>query len=419
MHTFVFFMMKVTGAPLNWIFFKRKVYFENRAKQKRKIKGGALIVSNHKSFWDYITLFFLFFRYKVRPVVSHLIYHKNPVLKFCLNCVKAIVVGKDMLDMAYIDKVEELLKKGKKIVIYPEGHFALKDELLPFSTSYIKIAYDTGVPIIPIYTDGRYGLFKRNHVMVGTKIYVNDLIDGELNKENIEKVNDYFTKYIWELRRKMNVRKKNPTFRFKNLPMDLGRIWAYTHFSPIFRVHIHDKANNYHYHKLDGPVLLASNHHSFADPVILLLAFNRRRVHFLAAKEVFQGHKIRAKLLKGLGAIEIDRDIFDIEAISKSVDVLNNGRMLLIFPEGHIVHSEGKDAFKNGAMMIASRSKSPILPIYICKAKHKFSARHIYTGELIDPPTLQMKSLNETSKILEDRIEELHQIAIREKYEHE
>ena len=93
-------MMKVTGAPLNWIFFKRKVYFENRAKQKRKIKGGALIVSNHKSFWDYITLFFLFFRYKVRPVVSHLIYHKNPVLKFCLNCVKAIVVGKDMLDMS-------------------------------------------------------------------------------------------------------------------------------------------------------------------------------------------------------------------------------------------------------------------------------------------------------------------------------
>ena len=37
--------MKVTGAPLNWIFFKRKVYYENRSNQKRKIKGGALFVT--------------------------------------------------------------------------------------------------------------------------------------------------------------------------------------------------------------------------------------------------------------------------------------------------------------------------------------------------------------------------------------
>ena len=411
--------MKVTGAPLNWIFFKRKVYYENRSNQKRKIKGGALFVSNHKSFWDYISIFFLFFRYKIRPVVSHLIYHKNPVLRFCLNCVNAVVVGKDVLDTAYIDTVISLLKQGKKIVIYPEGHFALKDELLPFSPSYIKIAYEADVPIIPLYTDGRYGLFKRNHFMVGSRVDVRSEIGPELNKENIEAFNDRFTKYIWELRRKMLVRKKNKLLSFKNFFMDLGRVWAYTHFSLVYRVHIHDLASIYHYHKIDGPVLLASNHHSFSDPLVLLMASYRRRVHFLTAKEVFANHKVRSALLRGIGAISIDREIFDIEAISKSVDVLNNGRALLIFPEGHIVHEEGQNAFKNGAMMIASRSKSPILPIYVCKAKHWYSARHIYVGELINPPSMQMKSLNETSKLLEDKIEEMHQIAIKEGRIHE
>ena len=420
MHTLVFIMMKITGIPLELIFFKRKTYFENRSNQQRTIKGGALIVSNHKSFWDYITLFFLFFKYKVRPVVSHLIYNKNPVLKFCLNCVNAIVVGKDMLDMSYMDEVKSLLKKGKKVVIFPEGHFSHTDDFLPFSPSYIKIAYDADVPIIPMYTDGRYGIFKRNHVIVGTRHYVRSMVDGELTKDKINELNDYFVENIKELRRKMNVRKKNPTFSFKNLFMDMGRVWLYTHFSPIFRVHIHDKASVYHYHKLDGPVLLAANHHSFSDPVVLLCAFNRRRVHFITAKEVYKGHKLREFMLKGMGAIGIDRDIFDIEAISKSVDVLNRGRALLIFPEGHIeTRKEGTEAFKNGAMMIASRSKSPILPIYICKAKHWYSTRHIYTGELINPPSLSMKSLNQTSRILEERIEELHQFAIKEKKAHE
>lgn len=420
MHTLVFVLMKITGWPLGLIFFKWRTYFENRSNQKIKVKGGALLVSNHKSFWDYITLFFIFFRYKVRPVVSHLIYHKNPVLKFCLNCVNAIVVGKDMLDTSYMNEVKSLLLKGKKIVIFPEGHFSHTDDLLPFAPSYIKIAYDADVPIIPIYTDGRYGLFKRNHVMIGTRHYVRSMIDTELTKDKIEELNTYFVKNIGELRRKMLVRKKNPTLHIKNFFMDLGRIWLYTHFSPIFRVHIHDTAKEYHYHKLDGPVLIASNHHGFSDPVVLLQAFNRRRVHFVTAKEVFLNHRLREKMLKGLGAVPIDRDIFDIEAISKSVDILNRGRCLLIFPEGHIANNEeGQDAFKNGAMMIASRSKSPIIPIYICKAKHWYSTRHIYTGELIAPPSLSMKSLSLASKMLEERIEELHQLAIKEGRCHE
>ena len=202
--------------------------------------------------------------------------------------------------------------------------------------------------------------------------------------------------------------------------MDIGRIWAYLHFGPIFRVHIHDQGKKNHYHKLDGPVLIASNHHSFSDPLVIINAFFRRRVHFIAAKEVFQGHKLREALLKGMGAVPIDREIFDIEAISKSVDVLNRGRVLLVFPEGHIAGQEsGQEAFKNGAMMIASRSKSPILPVYICKTKHWISTHHIYTGELIDPPSLSMKSLNQTSKMLEEKIEELHQLAIKEKRCHE
>ena len=36
----------ITGYPFNWLFFKRKVYYEND-KARKRTKGGALVIANH------------------------------------------------------------------------------------------------------------------------------------------------------------------------------------------------------------------------------------------------------------------------------------------------------------------------------------------------------------------------------------
>ena len=43
-HRFLFFLMKTTGYILDKIYYKRKIYYEDKYVQKRKVKGGALIV---------------------------------------------------------------------------------------------------------------------------------------------------------------------------------------------------------------------------------------------------------------------------------------------------------------------------------------------------------------------------------------
>ena len=40
--------------PVQFIYFKKKIYYEDRKSQGRTIKGGAIIVSNHRSFKDYM-----------------------------------------------------------------------------------------------------------------------------------------------------------------------------------------------------------------------------------------------------------------------------------------------------------------------------------------------------------------------------
>ena len=403
-----FFLMKTTGLLPEWIFFKRKTYFENRTNQKRKLpKGGVLIVSNHRSFYDYLSTFFVFYFYKIRPVVSTAFYKNNPVLRFCLKCVGAIVVSDNMLDTSYIDETINLLKKGKKVIIYPEGHFALKDELLPFAPSYIKIAYEANVPLITMYTDGHYSLFKRNHMMIGQRYHVHEMVGSILTKDKINELNDYFVKNIGELRRKTLIRIKNPLLRFKDLPMDLGRIVAYLHFGPIFRVHTHDQAKIQKYHQIDGPFIIASNHVSFSDPLVLMCAFFRRRLHILMAEEVHENRRLRKSLLKGIGGIYINRHIFDINAINECCDTLGRGRAILIFPEGHITRDGTSDNFKDGVGMIASRSNVPVLPIYIVRRNKWIKTHHIFTGELIYPTSSSMKSVKELSKIIEERINDL------------
>ena len=402
-------IMKITGIPLELIFFKRKTYYQYRKMQGRTIKGGALIVSNHHSFWDYIMVFFLFFWYKVRPVVSYEIMHKNKVLTFFLNVVGAIEVSKNPLDVDYINKIIEQIRKGKKVIIFPEGHFAPVGKFLPFSNSYLKIAQEANCPIIPLYTDGHYGFFKRNHVMIGTPVYASDFVKDFNNKEDREQGNTKFVENIKEMGEITEKRAKTPFICFKMFPMDFGKFYIFAHIWPFIRAKVHNCGSRKH-NTYDGPIIISANHVAFTDPVVLLKVFFRRRVHFLVAKEVF-ANKARANGLTGLGGIKIDRNSFDIDAINQACDVLNKGRALLVFPEGHIIREGEMDTFKSGVAMMSAKTKTNILPIYIAKSKKWYHRHHIFVGDVVKYSEFDMKKMTSTALEVSSKIKALEKIA--------
>ena len=55
--------VKITAYPVQKAVFRTKVCYEDKRAQSRRIKGSAVIVSNHTSVWDYgVYLFVFFFR---------------------------------------------------------------------------------------------------------------------------------------------------------------------------------------------------------------------------------------------------------------------------------------------------------------------------------------------------------------------
>ena len=112
---------------------------------------------------------------------------------------------------------------------------------------------------------------------------------------------------------------------------------------------------------LDGPVLLASNHTSLADPVGIL-AITPRILHYMAAAELFDIPAV-GPLIRFLNAFPVRRGQNDIQAIAHCRKLLKQGEGVVIYPEGHITLDGYLDEFHDGTVLIALRAKCPVVPV--------------------------------------------------------
>jgi 1-acyl-sn-glycerol-3-phosphate acyltransferase len=110
-----------------------------------------------------------------------------------------------------------------------------------------------------------------------------------------------------------------------------------------------------------GPVILASNHRSNMDPVLLASAV-RRPVAFMAKAELFVGPL--GWVMRWIGQFPVRRGGIDREALRQTDAVLARGSMLGLFPEG--TRGDGRfSAVHPGLAYIVVRQRCPVLPVAI------------------------------------------------------
>lgn len=138
-----------------------------------------------------------------------------------------------------------------------------------------------------------------------------------------------------------------------------------------------------------GPLILASNHHQYADPVLVCMAVPRR-IQWMAKREVFVPPLDR--FFRFIGAFPVDRQKGGRAALRAALGFLSEGWALGIFPEGgrRKGGAPGEDAPKSGVAMLASRADAPILPVFVDRAPRPLERLrgqklHVYVGEPIIP----------------------------------
>ena len=111
-----------------------------------------------------------------------------------------------------------------------------------------------------------------------------------------------------------------------------------------------------------GAVIVASNHVSFWDPLLVGTAAIREQ-HFLAKEELFRGPL--GWLIRSYNAIPIRRGRADLSGLAKATDVLRAGRSLILFPEGTRQRDGELRAARPGLGMLAVGSDALIVPTCI------------------------------------------------------
>jgi 1-acyl-sn-glycerol-3-phosphate acyltransferase len=117
-----------------------------------------------------------------------------------------------------------------------------------------------------------------------------------------------------------------------------------------------------------GPVLLIANHQSFFDPVLIGLA-SRRYLSYLARQSLFKNRFFR-DVIESLDAIPIDHKGLGKEGLQATLDCLDRGKAVLVFPEGERTHDGNMEPFKAGISLLVKRVKAPIVPVGIAGAFH-------------------------------------------------
>ena len=173
---------------------------------------------------------------------------------------------------------------------------------------------------------------------------------------------------------------------FQKLALPFVELALHLHF----RLHITGQEN-----MPEGGCVVCPNHNHNSDPPLAACGISRRYpIRIMAKKELFEVRAL-GRLITWLGAFPVDRSRADLTAIKTALQAVKDGNKLLIFPQGTRGASENEA--KDGAAMLALKTKAPIVPMYITEKKEKHGRVNVIIGKpfLPDPKSKDYAALSQ------------------------
>ena len=131
----------------------------------------------------------------------------------------------------------------------------------------------------------------------------------------------------------------------------------------------------------EGSALICGNHTSLGDPLYVVCCMgSKRQTHVMAKAEIMKWPVI-GFLLKKAGIFGVNRGKSDMAAIKEAMRVLRAGEKLLMFPEGTRVKEGEASEARTGAAMLATRTNTPLVPVYISPKKRLFRKTAVVFGQ--------------------------------------
>jgi cytidylate kinase len=128
-----------------------------------------------------------------------------------------------------------------------------------------------------------------------------------------------------------------------------------------------------------GPLIVAANHASSADPVLIGAFLNAklgRPVNWLGKRELLE-FPLTGWAFRIAGIHPVDREAADLDAFRTAMRILEAGQVLAVFPEGTRSRDGALQQVREGVGMLALRSGAPVLPVAVVDSDLAWPRGHL------------------------------------------
>jgi len=208
------FILWYIFGPLVVLWFKLTVKF---TRNKVKIDKGSLIIAPHRSYFDFFILPIAVYPKRVH-VVSTTYWFRNKKLAVLLNILGVIPKDQYRADLKAIMKINEVLKRGENVLIFPEGQMSPYGNSLFLPNGLDKLIKKFKPSVYFVNTSGSYlnspkwnlGLAKRGHI----DCYTTKLFDkAELDNVTLDDINNKINEYF-NTNNDLEWIKEHPTYKY-------------------------------------------------------------------------------------------------------------------------------------------------------------------------------------------------------------
>ncbi|MBP3344753.1 MAG: 1-acyl-sn-glycerol-3-phosphate acyltransferase [Clostridia bacterium] len=191
----MFHFYQILATPFVRIFFPTKFIGK-----KNFPKGACIIAANHTSNMDAVNLATHTWEKKYYLAKKELF--KSKFVGGFLKSIGGISIDREGNDLNAIKESLKVLKKGKKLVIFPEGTRNNNEDM---SLGQVKqgtamLAIKGKVPIVPMFTVKKPKVWRRNRVYIGQPFTLDEFYGKKLSSEELQKASLIVEKKLNELR---------------------------------------------------------------------------------------------------------------------------------------------------------------------------------------------------------------------------
>ena len=201
--TFVYTLGRIASFLVARGFCPVRYHYPERLKE---ITAPCILISNHKSALDPLVIAYPC-PYEIRFLGKREL-EGSAFTRWLMNGLHMIPVSRKETDLAAMRACSKALRDGAVLGIFPEGTRHLDSLMETVESGVSLLALRSGVPLRPVYIDGKLRPFHLNHVVVGRELEYDDLKEKGVNAENADLLSHRIRETFFALREEAGRLKK-------------------------------------------------------------------------------------------------------------------------------------------------------------------------------------------------------------------